>query len=85
MTLHTGGIGQQLAARTQQCAQVAKNASSILACVRNSAVRRTGEAICLLFSALVELHIPYCAQFWAPHYKRGTGALDRVQRRATEW
>ena len=84
-TLHTGGIGQQLAARTQQCAQVAKNASSILACVRNSAVRRTGEAICRLFSALVELHVQYCAQFWAPHYKKGTGALDCVQRRATEW
>lgn len=62
----------------QECALVIKKASDVLGCIQKSIASRSNELILPLYYILVRAHLEYCAQFWAPPYKRDKWVQWRI-------
>jgi len=73
-------LGEELT--EQQCALTAKRGNCILQCIKQSTTSQSKDIIIPLDFALLQPHLQYRVQFWAPQLKRDVKVLECILRRA---
>jgi len=69
---------------SQRCALAARRANlCVLGCIKYRTTNQSREGIIPLCSALVQPHLEYCVQFWAPQFKKDVKVPECIQKRAT--
>ncbi|GAB0187548.1 hypothetical protein GRJ2_001220100 [Grus japonensis] len=68
----------------EQCALAAQRANHILGGIKHSITCWSREVIFLVYLVLVQRHLGYCVQFWAPKFKKDMKVLECIQRKATK-
>ena len=69
---------------SQQRVLAARRANCIVGCIKHSITSWSKEVIILLYSVLLQPHLEYCVQFWAPQFKKDVKVLECIQRMATK-
>jgi len=59
-------------------------ANRLLGCIKHRIISQPKEVTIPLYSVLVQPHLEYCVELWAPQFKKNVKALGCVQRRATK-
>lgn len=67
-----------------ECSLAAKSANCTQGFIKHSKNSQSKEVIIVLYSELVQLHLEYCKQFWAPQFKKDIKVLKSIQRRTTK-
>ena len=81
-------LGVIIASKTnmgRHCEVTAGRANRTLSCIHRCISSRARGVIPPLYVALVRPQLDYWVRFWAPHFGRDVGSMEKVQRRPLAW
>jgi len=68
---------------SKQCTQAYNKASQMLGMVGRTIKSRSPDILISIYKSIVRPHLEFCSPAWAPHYKKDSELLEKVQHRFT--